>query len=100
MFQQRATGSAGVRAGRMAKQDDCRRTAPLYICLALSTGVMQAATLFTFDRMQVGYSLALFQLSSLISVFFGHRYFKEPHFGRRLAASGIMVAGAALIVAR
>jgi drug/metabolite transporter (DMT)-like permease len=71
-----------------------------YLWLALSTGLMQATTLLTFGKMQVGYSLALFQLSSLISVFFGYRYFEERHIRRRLAASGIMVAGAVLIVAR
>jgi drug/metabolite transporter (DMT)-like permease len=71
-----------------------------YMWLALSTGLMQLTTLLTFGKLQVGYSLALFQLSSLISVFFGYRYFDERGIRRRLAASAIMVAGAALIVAR
>lgn len=70
-----------------------------YLALAFTTGLMQAATLFTFGRMQVGYSLALFQLSTLIGVFLGHRYFKEPHIARRLAGALIMVVGAGLIVA-
>jgi drug/metabolite transporter (DMT)-like permease len=69
-----------------------------YVWLAFTTGLMQSATLLTFGRMQVGYSLALFQLSTLIGVFLGHRYFKERSFGRRLAGAAIMVAGAALIV--
>lgn len=70
-----------------------------YLALGFTTGLMQAATLFTFDRMQVGYSLALFQLSTLLGVLLGHRYFQERHIGRRLAGAAIMVAGAALIVA-
>jgi drug/metabolite transporter (DMT)-like permease len=70
-----------------------------YVWLALTTGAMQLATLLTFGALQVGYSLALFQLSTLISVFFGHRYFNERNVGRRLAGSAVMVVGAVLIVA-
>jgi drug/metabolite transporter (DMT)-like permease len=69
-----------------------------YVWLALTTGLMQATTLLTFGKMPVGYSLALFQLSTLISVFLGHRYFAEHNIGRRLVGSIIMVAGAVLIV--
>ena len=70
----------------------------LYLGLALTTGLMQAATLFTFGKLQVGYSLALFQLSTLVSVFLGHHVFREKNIRRRLVGSLIMVAGAALIV--
>ncbi|MEO8522975.1 MAG: EamA/RhaT family transporter, partial [Acidobacteriota bacterium] len=58
----------------------------------------QLATLLAFGVMQVGYSLALFQLSALVSVFLGYRYFHERHTRRRLLGAAIMVAGAALIV--
>lgn len=71
-----------------------------YLALATTTGVMQLATLLTFGKLQVGYSLALFQLSALVSVFLGHRYFQESNIGRRLVASLIMIAGAVLIVTR
>ena len=70
-----------------------------YLWLAVSTGVMQLTTLLTFGMLQVGYSLALFQLSTLVTVYLGHRYFRERNIGRRLAGSVIMVAGAMLIVA-
>jgi drug/metabolite transporter (DMT)-like permease len=69
-----------------------------YLWLALTTGLMQAATLFSFGQLQVGYSLALFQLSTLISVFLGYRYFAERNIQRRLVGAIIMVAGAVLIV--
>jgi drug/metabolite transporter (DMT)-like permease len=69
-----------------------------YVWLALTTGLMQATTLLTFGKLQVGYSLALFQLSTLISVFLGYRYFAERNIGRRLLGSIIMVVGAVLIV--
>lgn len=75
-----------------------RRHWQTYACLGVMTGVMQAATLFTFGRLQVGYSLALFQLSTIISVLFGYRYFQERHFRRRMAGALVMVAGAVLIV--
>ncbi len=70
----------------------------LYLGLGLTTGLMQAATLFTFGKLQVGYSLALFQLSTLVSVFLGHHFFREKNIKRRLIGSLIMVAGAVLIV--
>ena len=70
-----------------------------YLWLALTTGLMQAATLFTFGKLQVGYSLALFQLSTLISVLLGYRFFAERNIRRRLVGAVIMVAGAMCIVA-
>lgn len=74
------------------------REAPTYLRLALATGVMQASTLLTFGVLQVGYSLALFQLSTVISVWLGWRYFNEPNIRRRFLGSVVMVAGATLIV--
>lgn len=69
-----------------------------YLCLAATTGLMQLATLFTFGKLPVGYALALFQLSTLLSVFLGHHYFQEQHLRRRLLGSAVMVAGAVLII--
>jgi len=69
-----------------------------YLWLAITTGLMQLTTLLTFGQLQVGYSLALFQLSTLISVFLGYRYFQEGNIGQRLLGALVMVAGAALIV--
>jgi drug/metabolite transporter (DMT)-like permease len=70
-----------------------------YGWLAVTTGLMQLTTLLTFGVMQVGYSLALFQLSMLISVFLGHRYFQEQNIARRLFGSIVMIVGAVLIAA-
>lgn len=66
--------------------------------LTATTGLMQVTTLLTFGKLQVGYSLALFQLSTLISVYLGHRYFEERNIRRRLLGSLVMVIGAMLIV--
>jgi drug/metabolite transporter (DMT)-like permease len=70
-----------------------------YGWLAVTTGLMQLTTLLTFGVMQVGYSLALFQLSTLISVFLGYRYFQEQNIARRLVGSIVMIIGAVLIAA-
>ena len=69
-----------------------------YLWLAFTTGLMQLTTLVTFGKLQVGYSLALFQLSTLLSVLLGHRYFQERQVRKRLVGSLIMVTGAVLIV--
>jgi drug/metabolite transporter (DMT)-like permease len=69
-----------------------------FLWLALTTGVMQLTTLLTFGQLSVGYSLALFQLSTLISVFLGYRYFREGNIRRRLLGSLVMVCGAVMIV--
>ena len=66
--------------------------------LAATTGLMQLTTLLTFGKLQVGYSLALFQLSTLITVYLGHHYFRERNIRRRLLGSLVMVVGAMLIV--
>jgi drug/metabolite transporter (DMT)-like permease len=75
-----------------------RKTSRTYLFLAFTTGVMQLATLLTFRDLQVGYSLALFQLSAIVSVVLGRRYFGEGHLRERLVGSAFMAAGAALIV--
>ena len=70
-----------------------------FLALAFTTGVMQMTTVLTFDRMQVGYSLALFQLSTIVSVLLGYRYFQEQNIRKRLAGSVVMTAGAMIIIA-
>jgi len=74
------------------------QTAKLYVYLTIATGLMQYCTIKAIAEFEVGPLLALFQISTLLSVFFGYRYFAEPHFLRRLLGSAIMVAGAAVIV--
>lgn len=73
----------------------CKST---YLLLFATTGLMQLTTIVTLEQLQVGYALALFQTSSLVSVLLGHRFFNEPNIARRLSGSLAMVAGAVLIV--
>lgn len=68
--------------------------------LILTTGLMQYCTLVTLESMPVGVALALFQLSTLLSVVLGYAVFREPHFRRRMLGAGIMALGAVVLVRR
>jgi drug/metabolite transporter (DMT)-like permease len=48
--------------------------------------------------MQVGYALALFQLSALVSVILGFWYFGEKDLLKKLLGSIIMIAGTLIIL--
>lgn len=67
--------------------------------LVVTTGLMQFCTLVALRDLHVGAALALFQLSSVVSVVLGRSLFQEAHFRRRLLASLVMAGGAAAIVA-
>jgi drug/metabolite transporter (DMT)-like permease len=75
-----------------------RRSASIGLSLVLTTGLMQFCTILAFAGFQVGYALALFQTSALLSVLLGHRIFNEPNLLERLIGSLIMIAGAILII--
>lgn len=68
------------------------------IFIAIFLGIMQFSTNIVFERLNVGLSLALFQLSSLVSVFFGYKIFKEKNFIKKLIGSVIMIAGSCFIL--
>lgn len=69
-----------------------------YLCVAVCVGLMQYTTNYVFDRMEVGYALALFQLSVVVSVFLGYRVFRETGILRKLIGSAIMIAGSVVII--
>ncbi|MBU1820683.1 MAG: DMT family transporter [Bacteroidetes bacterium] len=69
-----------------------------YVLLILSVGTMQLTTNYAFEHMPVGYALSLFQLSTLVSVFFGHRIFQERDIRKKLIGSVIMIMGSAVII--
>lgn len=81
------------------RPDALDRTAVLgLLALTTTTGLMQFCTVFTLQQLPVGVSLALFQTSTLLTVFLGHTLFREPHFQRRLAGAAVMAAGAVVLV--
>jgi uncharacterized membrane protein len=69
-----------------------------YFLLLLTVGLMLASTNYTLSHMPVGYALALFQLSILLNVVLGHRFFNELHLFKKLMGATIMVIGSALII--
>ncbi|MEI7844319.1 MAG: DMT family transporter [Chloroflexota bacterium] len=87
------------RRGKIQEQlANLRQKASGFALLTLTTGLMQLSTLYTFGVLQVGYSLALFQTSTLLSVLFGYHFFQEKNIMRRLLGALIMILGAVLIV--
>lgn len=68
-----------------------------FTALFTSFLALQVLTLLTFKQVFVGYSLAFFQLSGLISVVFGFHFFKEVNIKYRLIGASIMFIGAILI---
>jgi len=93
-----AIAAALLRSGIAAEITRLRREWRTCLWLAATTGLMQLTTLVTFGKLQVGYSLALFQLSTLVTVYLGHRYFQEQNIRRRLLGSVIMIVGAVFII--
>lgn len=66
--------------------------------IAVCLGLMQFSTNMVFEWLNVGLSLALFQLSSVVAVVFGYKVFREKHFVKKLLGSIIMILGSCLIL--
>lgn len=70
----------------------------LYSLLVLSVAIMQASTNYVFNKINVGYALALFQLSSLLCVFLGYKFFNEKNLLKKLIGASIMILGSVIII--
>ena len=68
------------------------------ILLISMVALMQYSTNYVFSKMNVAYALALFQLSTLLSVFLGVNIFKEKDLLRKIIVSIIMIIGAVIII--
>ena len=66
--------------------------------LFVTVGITQMASNVALERLPVGYALALFQTSALLSVLFGYRFFREQDISRKLIGAAVMVTGAVLFV--
>lgn len=60
--------------------------------------LMQLTTNYVFTKMEVGTALALFQLSSLVSLYFGYKFYHEKEIIKKLAGTVIMIVSASLIL--
>jgi drug/metabolite transporter (DMT)-like permease len=79
---------------RKIGNSDIRKFIFLIVCL----GTMQLTTNYTFEHMDVGYSLSLFQLSTIVSVLLGYRFFRERDIRKKLIGSAIMIIGSVVII--
>ena len=68
------------------------------ILLILAVAIMQYSTNFVFSKINVSYALALFQLSTILSVFLGVNIFKEKDLKNKIIGSLIMLFGAVCII--
>lgn len=66
------------------------------VCSMLAT--MQLTTNFVFKYMEVGYALALFQLSTLVNLWFGYKFFHETDIKKKLTGTIIMVIGSVIVI--
>lgn len=66
--------------------------------VSLSLGLMQYSTNIVFKHLQVSLSLALFQLSGLVTVLAGYFVFREGSLVKKLIATIIMITGSCLIL--
>ena len=66
--------------------------------LIIMVAIMQYTTNYVFFKINVAYALALFQLSTILSVFLGVNIFKEKGLMRKLVASFIMIIGAIILI--
>ena len=69
-----------------------------FIMLIACIGTMQYTTNYTFKHMNVGYGLALFQLSTIVSIALGYKIFHEQGIVKKLVGSVIMIGGSVLII--
>jgi drug/metabolite transporter (DMT)-like permease len=76
------------------ENSDIGRFAFLIVCI----GTMQFMTNFTLKHLAVGYALSLFQLSTIVSVLLGYRFFKERDIWKKLVGSAIMIIGSVVII--
>ena len=69
-----------------------------FLFVIILMGIMQLSTNFVFSRINVSYALALFQLSAILSVILGWRFFGETKISKKLLGSIIMVVGAVILI--
>lgn len=74
------------------------RDASAMLALIACIGTMQYTTNYVFKHINVGYGLALFQLSTIVSIALGYKVFHEKGIAKKLLGSAIMIGGSLLII--
>ncbi len=70
----------------------------LFLLIPIMLSIMQISTNFVFEKIEVSLALALFQLSSIVSLIFGIIFFKERNIKQKLIGTILMIAGAIIIL--
>ena len=70
----------------------------MFFILAVFIGLMQFSTNYVFSVMNVGLSLALFQLSTIVNLFIGYKIFKEKDILKKFIGIVIMLVGSTFIL--
>ncbi len=68
------------------------------ILIPIMLSIMQISTNFVFEKIEVSLALALFQLSSIVSLIFGIVFFKERNIKQKLIGTILMIIGAIIIL--
>lgn len=73
------------------KNEITKQNYKYYTIIGISLLIMQLSTNYVFLFMPVGAALALFQLSSLVSLYFGYNVFNEKNMPRKITGTLIMI---------
>lgn len=74
-----------------------KKSISMFLSLIILFGAMQITTNYVFNNMNVSYALSLFQLSAVVNVLFGYKFFNETNILKKLAGAIIMILGAVMI---
>lgn len=69
-----------------------------YVIVCTMLAVMQLTTNFVFKHIEVGYALALFQLSTLVNLWFGYKFFHETDMKKKFIGTVIMLVGSVIVI--
>lgn len=70
----------------------------LILIISICLGLMQYSTNYVFEKMHVGLALAIFQLSSIVTIIFGYKFFHESNLKTKLIGCIIMIIGSCFII--
>ena len=74
------------------------KTVQTCFIIGVLLSIMQLSTNYVFENFNVGLSLALFQLSSVVSLFLGFKFLNEKGILRKTTGTIIMIIGSILIL--
>lgn len=84
----------------LKKKDTNLEIKNLKNCFIIATTllIMQLSTNYVFSKIPIGTALALFQLSSLVSLYYGYKIYHEKDIFKKLIGTIIMISSATIIL--